>query len=301
MRWLRNLFARSAPSAAPASPASAPPSATPASTSSAPADGSDWVSHQRTSAQGPVALAVDLSLAARAPDQARPRLVRVRCALAAPRPDGQPEPAEAERLAQVEDVLCRELGPLDATYAGRVTLAGAREHLFYLPAAASPASADGGAATPDAGEAAVEAALERVRAAVAGYQLTLLSDEDPGWHAYREELFPTPRTLRFLLDRRALEGASRRGAEPRPVDHQASFPGPDARERFAAEAAVQGFLAVARRDDAPAPNPFAVDLRRTDALALRELHAVTWSLTELAARHGGAYDGWGIDEGGAGA
>ena len=56
---------------------------------------------------------------------------------------------------------------------------------------------------------------------------------------------------------------------------------------------------MARRDDAPAPNPFAVDLRRTDALALRELHAVTWSLCELAARHGGSYDGWELDEGGA--
>ena len=54
---------------------------------------------------------------------------------------------------------------------------------------------------------------------------------------------------------------------------------------------------MARRDDAPAPNPFAVDLRRSDPLALRELHAVTWSLCELAARHGGSYDGWELDEG----
>jgi len=287
MRWLRNLFARPEPSAAPAAPAAGLPGAAPPppapSASAAPADGSDWVSHQRTSAQGPVGLAVDLALGARAPDLARPRLARVRCLLAAPRDDGQPGPAEAERLAKVEDVLARELAPLDATYAGRVTLAGAREHLFYLPDA-TPAAA-------------VDAAHDRARVAVAGYDLTPLAEDDPAWHAYREELFPTPRTLRFLLDRRALEAPGRRGdAGPRPVDHQASFPSAAAREAFAAEAASQGFAAVARRDDAPAPNPFAVDLRRSDPLALRELHAVTWSLCELAGRHGGAYDGWTLDQ-----
>ena len=110
MRWLRNLFARPAPSQAPAAEA-APP--TP-SVSAAPSDGSDWVSHQRTCAEGPVTIAVDLALAAGAPDLGRSRVARIRRVLAAPRPDGQPEPDEAERLAGVEDVLARELSTVDA-------------------------------------------------------------------------------------------------------------------------------------------------------------------------------------------
>jgi hypothetical protein len=271
MRWLKNLFSRAdAPAAdAPTTVEAAPPAAD---------DQPDWASHQRVSAAGPVAIAVDLSLDRRAPLTGQPRLVRVRYALRAVRPDGQPEPAEAEALTRVEDMLAAALAPAGAVYAGRVTLAGFREHLFYLPDAVG-----------------VRAELDAVRAALADYDLDEQGEDDPAWHAYREELFPTPRAHRWLLDRRAVEALARRGDRgdrARPVDHQASFPTADAREAFAAEAQAQGFEPVARRDDGPPPNGFGIDLRRADVVTLREIHAVAWALAEAAARHGGAYDGW---------
>ncbi len=269
MRWLKNLFSRAESAEAPAAVVDAVP---------APADAPDWASHQRISEAGPVAIAVDLSLGARAPLPDRPRLTRVRYALRAARPDGQPEPDEAEALTRVEDMLAAALAPAGAVYAGRVTLAGFREHHFYLPDAVG-----------------VRAELDAVRAALAGYDLDEQGEDDPAWQAYRQELFPTPRAHRWLLDRRAVEALARRGdrgERVRPVDHQAAFPTAEAREAFAAEAAAQGFEAVARRDDAPAPNPFGVDLRRADPVTLREIHAAAWSLAEAAARHGGAYDGW---------
>lgn len=274
MRWLKNLFSRPdadadpAAAASPAAEAAAPPAA------AAP----DWASHQRVSGEGPVGIAVDLSLAARAPLASNPRLVRVRCALRAIRADGQPEPAEAEALTRVEDMLSAALAPVGAVYAGRVTLAGFREHLFYLPDAVG-----------------VGAELDAVRAALAGYDLEEQGEDDPSWRAYREELFPTPRAHRWLLDRRAVEALARRGDRtdrPRPVDHQASFPTAEAREAFAAEAAALGFEPVARRDDGPPPNRFGVDLRREGPVTLREIHAAAWPLVEAAARSGGAYDGW---------
>jgi uncharacterized protein DUF695/regulator of ribonuclease activity B len=270
MRWLKNLFSRSEAAAAPAATAEA--------SAPAPADAPDWASHQRVSGAGPVAIAVDLSLASRAPLNGRPRLVRVRYALRAVRPDGQPEPAEAEVLARVEDMLAGALAPAGAAYVGRVTLAGFREHFFYLPDAVG-----------------VRAELDAVRAALADYDLEEQGEDDPAWQAYRQELFPTPRAHRWLLDRRAVEALARRGdrgERARPVDHQASFPTEEAREAFAAEVAALGFEAVARRDDAPPPNGFGVDLRRADPVTLREIHAVAWSLAEAAGRHAGAYDGW---------
>lgn len=273
MRWLKNLFTRGADDDEGAPAAGAPEAAAPADPAAP-----DWASHQRTSAAGPVAIAVDLSLSARAPVTASPRLVRIRYALRAARPDGQPEPAEAEALTRVEDMLAAALAPAGALYAGRVTLAGFREHLFYLPDAVG-----------------VRAELDAVQAAVAEYVLDEQGEDDPGWHAYRQELFPTPRAHRWLLDRRAVEALARRGDRadaPRPVDHQASFPTAEAREAFVAEVAPQGFEPVARRDDGPPPAGFGVDLRRTGVVTLRELHAVTWPLAEAAARHGGAYDGW---------
>lgn len=272
MRWLKNLFSRGDAAPAASGEAAAPAAAAPSE------PGPDWASHQRTSEGGPVAIAVDLSLAARAPLLDRPRLVRVRYALRSARPDGQPEPAEAEALTRVEDMLAAALATAGGVYAGRVTLGGFREHHFYLPDAVG-----------------VRAELDAVRAALADYDLDEQGEDDPAWQAYRQELFPTPRAHRWLLDRRSLEALGRRGAagdRPRPVDHQASFPTAEAREAFVAEAAAQGFEPVARRDDAPPPNGFGVDLRRADVLALKELHPVAWALTEAAARHGGAYDGW---------
>jgi len=274
MRWLRNLFSRTdsaTPDAARASAEASPATA-------APAEPLGWVSHQRVSSEGPVAIAVDLALDGRAPLPDRPRLVRIRYRLKVARSDGLPEANEAEALARVEDLLGAALAPAGAVYAGRATAAGRREHLFYL--------AEGAEVGP---------ALDPLAPQLADYALEVQAEEDAGWEAYRLELFPTPRTLRWLLDRRAVEGLTRRGdavSVARPVDHQASFPSAEAREAFAAEAAAQGFEPVARRDDGPPPNGFGVDLRRDDPVALRHLHGVTWGLAELAGRHGGAYDGW---------
>jgi hypothetical protein len=272
MRWLKNLFSRG-DAAAPAATATAVEAVTPAAE-----DAPGWASHQRPSAAGPAAIAVDLSLEPRAPVAERPRLVRVRYALRAARPDGQPEPAEAEALVRVEDLLAATLAPAGAIYAGRVTLAGFREHHFYLPDAVG-----------------VRAELDTVRAALPDYDLGERGEDDPAWQVYRHELFPTPRTWRWLLDRRAVEALARRGdqaARARPVDHQASFPTAEAREAFVAALLPLGFEPVARRDDGPSPSGFGVDLRRADPVTLREIHAVAWSLAEAAARQGGGYDGW---------
>ena len=278
MRWLKNLFSRGEAGPAPESPADAPLAAVAAPAQSAAPDAADWASHQRAGETGPVAIAVDLALAAHAPVSGLPRLLRVRCALKGPRPDGLPEPAEAEALVRVEDLLAAALAPAGALYAGRVTAAGVRQHLFYLPEGAS-----------------VEAELGTVRDALTDHDLGSGFEDDPAWEAYRQELFPTPRAHRWLLDRRAVEALARRGDRgeaARPVDHQASFPTAEAREAFVAEAAEAGFEVMARRDDGPAPLGFGVDLRRTEQATLQHLHGVAWGLAEQAARHGGSYDGW---------
>jgi hypothetical protein len=269
MRWLRNLFTRPAPEAAVA------PTAAPA-VADRPVTG--WDSWRANSPEGPVAVALDLALEAAVPDPGRPVLLRVAYPLAAPGSDGLPTAAEGEALARAEDALSRSLSAIGAAYAGRVTMAGTRQHLFYV--------AEGAAATD---------ALAAAAPGLAGYEVTSHGEADPAWTGWSVELLPPPRTRRWMEDRREVEALARQGipAEAaRAVDHQASFPGAEAREAFAAEAAAQGFEPVARRDDAPPPTPFSVDLRRDDLLTLRHIHGVSWTLSELAARHGGSYDGW---------
>ena len=270
MRWLRNLFSRPAPEAAAPERPPAPSQAAAAVTG--------WDSWRAVTPDGPVAVALDLSLEGRVPDPARPHLVRVSYPLRAPDAEGLPTAAEGEALARAEDALSAAFAAAGATYAGRVTMAGARHHLFYL--------ADEGPAAE---------ALAAAAPGLEGYQPALEAEPDPGWRGWSDELWPPPRARRWMEDRRQVEALARHGDRPetaRPVDHQASFATPEAREAFAAEAAALGFEPAERRDDAPAPSPFAIDLRRDDPVTLRHLHGVTWTLCELAARHGGSYDGW---------
>jgi hypothetical protein len=271
MRWLRNLFSRPAPE-----PAAAPEAARAEAGPGASSPG--WDSWRAQAPEGLVAVALDLALEGRVPDGARPRLQRVSYPLRAPGPDGLPTAAEGEALARAEDALSTAFAAIGATYAGRVTLAGTRQHLFYL--------ADG---------AAVAGALAAAAPGLEGYPPTTRGEDDPGWRGWIDELLPPPRTRRWMEDRRGVEALARHGDQAeraRPVDHQAAFPSAEAREAFTAEAAALGFAAVDRRDDAPPPAPFAVDLRRDDPVTLRHIHGVSWSLCELAARHGGGYDGW---------
>jgi len=271
MRWLRDLFTRPAPRA------TAAPERPPAALA-ATGEVTGWDSWRAVAPEGPVAVALDLALEGQVPDPARPRLLRVSYALRAPGPDGLPTAAEGEALARAEDALSSALAAVGASYAGRVTAAGARTHHVYLAEGISPAGALGAAAP-----------------GLAGYEVATHAEDDPAWHGWSGELLPPPRTRRWMEDRRGAEALARRGDRAelaRPVDHQASFPTAEAREAFAAEAAALGFELAARRDDAPPPAPFAVDLRRDDPVTLRHIHGVTWTLCELAARHGGGYDGW---------
>jgi hypothetical protein len=269
MRWLRNLFSRPAPavSATPESPAGAPLDAAPG-----------WDSWRAQAPEGPVAVALDLSLEGSVPDPARPALLRVAYPLRAPGPDGLPTADEGEALARVEDALSAALGAIGATYVGRVTLAGTRQHLFYLAGGVSPVEA-----------------LAAAAPGLAGYAVTTQEQADPAWQCWGDELAPPPRARRWMEDRREVEALARHGervGEARAIDHQASFPSVEAREAFAAEAAALGFTLAERRDDAPPPAPFAIDLCRDDLLTLRHMHGVSWTLLELARRHGGGYHGW---------
>jgi hypothetical protein len=269
MRWLRNLFSRPAPSAA-------APERPPAESLAVAVSG--WDSWRAVAPEGPVAVALDLGLEGQVPDPARPRLLRVSYLLRAPGPDGLATAAEGEALARAEDALSSALAAIGATYAGRVTVAGARTHLLYLAEGVSAAGA-----------------LAAAGPGLSGYEVATRTEDDPAWQGWSTELLPPPRTRRWMEDRRGSEALARRGDRAdlaRPVDHQASFPSAEAREAFAAEAAALGFEPAARRDDAPPPAPFAVDLRRDDPVTLRHIHGVTWTLCELAARHGGSYDGW---------
>jgi len=274
MGWLQKLFGRADEGAPPAESAAGQ-----ALAGAGERAGGAWDGYLERDDSGRTAVALDLSLAAAAPDPSRPTLLRVRCRLRAPRLDGQPEAAEAEALARVEDGLERALASgCGAVYAGRITRAGVREHLFYVADGTDPA-----------------AALQAARPALGDHAVEFTGEPDPAWSAYRDELFPAPRIRRWMEDRRAVEALASQGddaRQARPVRHLARFATAEAREAFGAELERLGFRAVDRLDDGAAPRPFSLGVERSDPLRLGHIHEVAVLVGELAERGQGEYAGW---------
>jgi hypothetical protein len=90
-----------------------------------------------------------------------------------PRPDGLPEPAEAEQLNEVEDQLLEQLGD-NGLLIGRLTLAARREVHFYVR---DPEAAD------------LSIAEWRTRADAWGVNHTM--EADPTW-SFSEDGFYRP-------------------------------------------------------------------------------------------------------------
>lgn len=280
MGFFSRLFGGGADETRPEQPAAAETPAAPTQ---------QWESWVDRRGDAPAAVALDLALAPAAPDRSRPALARVRYALRSAGPDGLTDGTEGDDLARVEDALEAAFAARGATYAGRITRAGAREHLFYARDEADAAPA-----------------LDAARADAGPYALLHETSADPDWRAWREALLPPPRTLQWLLDRRVVETLARHGDDPtvpRNVDHLAFFPSAEARAAFVAATEGLGFTPVALREDGPAPTPFAAEVQRGDAVVLEHIHEVAWTLQQLAEGAGGSYDGWGasVERGGPGA
>lgn len=238
----------------------------------------------------PASVMVDLGLAGAAPDAERPFLLCVRVPMRAPRPDGLSSAEEAPALRAFEDELDAAFAEIcGAAQVGRLTWSGTREFFYYGRT-----------------EEGVEQALKAAVRGAPGYEsLQWRTQEDPGWSHYQEFLYPDPDDMSWILDRRVVDQLREHGDQldkPRPVDHYAYFDDPAARDAFLGAAAAQGFAGeISDRESgegAGAPEEggegrFGAHLCRVDPAEMGHIHEVACSLRELAAEHGGRYDGWG--------
>ena len=222
-------------------------------------------------------VSLDLEARADAPQPERPYLVRVTCALEAPRADGLYAPTEGEALrrlgALVEGTLAERL---DAVYVGRLIGGGRARHYFY-------------ANTLEGIEGAVEALT-----AAADYRLMVEADEDSGWREYLEFLYPNQLGWQYIGNRHVLERLAADGDlhdRPRPVDHSASFPREDYARDFAQVLGARGFQ-VEQIEEGDAGR-WEVAARREHAVDLPSINEVTYGLVRLCEEFLGEYEGWG--------
>lgn len=230
----------------------------------------------------PAVISLDLDLREAAERGTHPQRLHVRHAFHAPRANGLPDGTENDAMYALQDALVAALTEgADAVYLACMNNHGYREHFFQLP----PHS-DG------------RAVVAKVEAESADYELETFSEDDPAWAYYTEFLWPDPRTMQYLMDRRVLQSLAENGDRhdvPRPVDHYLDVPDERSGRALLAEARAAGFGGVVEeREGRQGPEGrWQVRLQRDDAVELDHIHAVVWGLYEMAERFGGGYDGWG--------
>lgn len=179
---------------------------------------------------------------------------------------------EAAVLDRAEEAIARALAERGVTYVGRVRTGGSWEATFYGP----PGHTDS-----------LRAAASRAR--LDDRRVETGAEHDPDWRYCRELLLPDAERKRWMDDRRLVQVLREHGdllAEPRRVDHRATFSTASARDAFVAEAARAGFTAGAVTDARVAR------VSREDPIELDHIHEVVMILVDAATAHGGHYDGW---------
>jgi hypothetical protein len=122
-------------------------------------------------------MALDLGLAASAPDRTRPLMGFVRVHLRAPRPDGLSDSAEFDTLSDIEEALTPSVvAAVDGIFVGRCTLQCRRDFYFYF------ASRDG-----------FDARVVEVMARWPDYRYEVIVGEEPEVGNLFEVAFSRPR------------------------------------------------------------------------------------------------------------
>ena len=227
----------------------------------------------------PASFFLNLGFEPHAPLRDADTLYVVRIELRDPDEHGMGSATEAELLRSIEDRIAEGAQATGLYYVARVRSEGVWQLTFY-----------GRTGWIDALQP-THTTLELL----AGRTVAVRTMPDPDWGYYREFLLPDAERRQWIEDRHVVEALQDRG-DPltlaRPVHHWAMFASASARAEFVADAEREGFVVAELVDTAEGARPFGARLARVDAVELDHIHDVVMALVELAARHGGAYDGW---------
>ena len=227
----------------------------------------------------PASIFLDLDLVNHVPLDGADTLYAVQIWMAEPAEHGMGSAEEAEVLYPVEDGIEKAAGTLGIRSIGRLRNNGVWQITFMGPAALGERL-----------ESEVRQILEPTE-----HRFETVVQHDAEWGYYLEFLFPSPERLRWIRNRRVVDQLQDHGdhlSEPRRVEHWAYFQRPEERAAFVAEASEGGFTCE-ETEGGVGQLPLGVELHRVDPVDLEAIHKVVMLLDDLAAAHGGEYDGWG--------
>lgn len=224
----------------------------------------------------PGSIYVDLGIRRNVPIVSHPTMTILSIQMLRPRPDGLSSQDEYADLIALEDSVTEAITQSDATcYVGRSTSGGFRDFYFY---------------TSDTN--AFLDATHTAMQAFPAYTYEVEFRDDPTWRAYLDFLYPSPRSMQVIQNRRVRDELAKsgdNGDRQRVIDHFAYLPSQQALLTFTRVIETDGFT-VSALPDSPTDSGWGIHFSRVDRPA--HIDDVVLRLFDAIVDQGGEYDGW---------
>ena len=244
---------------------------------------SDWDVYLMESGKKPIAVMVDLGIKSAAPMIDRPNLIILHLNFKDTASDGMPTNAEIKNLDNLEESFISSVeSGLDAIYVGRYTKSGKRDFFFY---------------TNDTAH--YQKIFNDKLGNSTKYNWQAIAKKDATWSDYFDVLYPTPRELERIKNRRVVDKLKAEGdrlTEPRKVEHWIYFKYPGDRKTYATLVQDQKFEIIGSTDENGTNGyKYGLHISHIDKVDYDSIDKVSLYLWELALKNRGRYDGWETD------
>jgi len=223
---------------------------------------------------------IDLGLAKIAPQSSRPNLVWISVKMNYPRKDGLSSNEEFNTLSEMEDRLQTFIvSRHQAVYAGRLTINNNRNFYFYL-----------------GDKTLCDKTISEAMVAFPSYTYDYEIKEDKEWESYSRFIYPNPKQLQSLHNRRVVDNLEKNGdtlTKARPVQHWVYFKTKTDRNLFLSKIEELHFDVLSKNEKTSFGDfPFKLIISRVDHVDHHSVDDYVLDLWQLATACNGDYDGW---------
>lgn len=226
-------------------------------------------------------IATDLNLISVAPIKGQENVVYVSIKMPNPREDGLSSNEEADELWKIEDEIVKAFDNinLNYTFAGRLTSNGFRDLYFF-------------------GENTIlmEKQISTTMTSFPKYEFDFGHKPDKEWSGYFDFLYPQPRQMQGIQNRRVLEQLEKGGddlTKSREVFHWIYFKTQKELDQFENFTDSLGFKTKKKgKAEQSDEYKFVISVSRIDKVGYDEIDTYTLELWEKARELNGDYDGW---------
>ncbi|MEW7292851.1 DUF695 domain-containing protein [Aquimarina sp. 2304DJ70-9] len=226
-------------------------------------------------------IATDLNLTSVAPINGQENVVYVSIKMPNPKDNGLSSNDDADELWKIEDEIISgfDKSNLNYTFAGRLTSDGFRDLYFF-------------------GENTIlmEKQVSSAMTAFPNFKFDFGHKTDKEWNGYFDFLYPLPRQMQVIQNRRVLEQLEKGGdklIKPREVFHWIYFKNEKELEKFESFTNELKFITKNKgKTEQPNEYKYVISVSRVDKVGYDQIDDYTLQLWEKAKELNGEYDGW---------